>query len=128
MNRLAGAFMKAAVIYALIGFTVGVAMGASHNFELRSVHTHLNLIGWASMAVCAMFYQLVPSAAKTALAKAHFWAANAGLVILSASIALIATKAAAADPGAAIGSVVTLASFVLFAYIVFTKGGTQAQE
>lgn len=127
MNKLAGNFMKAAVIYALIGFTLGLIMAATHNFELRSVHTHLNLIGWTSMAVYAMFYQLVPSASNLSLARVHFWAANIGLIILSVSVAALAMRSGAAEPGAAIGSVITLASFLLFTIIVFRSSGRQTQ-
>lgn len=128
MNRLAGNFMKAAVLYALIGFALGLVMGATHDFTFRSVHTHLNLIGWASMAVYAMFYQLVPQASDSSLARVHFWAANAGVVILSASVALLSMRVGAADPGAAIGSIVTLLSFVLFAVVVFKSSAMQAQR
>lgn len=128
MNRLAGNFMKAAVLYALIGFILGVVMGATHDFTFRSVHTHLNLIGWASMAVYAMFYQLVPEASRSGLARLHFWAANVGVIIMSASVALLAMRVGAADPGAAIGSIVTLLSFIIFAFIVFKSSGAQAQR
>lgn len=128
MNKLAGNFMKAAVLYALIGFTVGLAMAATHNFVLRSVHTHLNLIGWASMAIYAVFYQLVPAASSTGLARVHFWTSNAGLIVLSVSVALLSMGAGAAEPGAAVGSIITLVSLVLFTYIVFKSAGTQAQS
>lgn len=128
MNQMAGNFMKAAAVYALIGFTVGVVMGATHDFQLRSVHTHLNLIGWASMAIYAVFYQLVPAASRMGLARVHFWAANIGLIILSVSIALISGNVGAAAPGAAAGSIITLVSLVLFTYIVFKSAGNQTQR
>jgi cbb3-type cytochrome oxidase subunit 1 len=128
MNKLAGNFMKAAVLYALIGFTAGVVMGATHDFQFRSVHTHLNLIGWASMAIYAVFYQLVPEATRMGLARVHFWAANAGLIVLSVSVALISRNVEAAAPGAAAGSLITLVSLFLFTYIVFKSAGTQTQR
>lgn len=128
MNKLAGNFMKAGVIYALAGFTLGLVMAATHSFELRSVHTHLNLVGWASMAIYAVFYQLVPSASKLAAARVHFWTANIGLVVLSASVALLSMRVGGAEPGAAIGSVVTLASLLLFTYIVFRSSGAEAMR
>ncbi|CAG0966367.1 hypothetical protein GPROT1_01212 [Gammaproteobacteria bacterium] len=128
MNKTAGNFMKAGVIYALAGFILGVAMGATHEFALRSVHTHLNLIGWASMAIYAMYYQLVPAATRSALAKAHFWLANLGLVVLTASVALLSRGVSAAEPGAAIGSMVSLAALLVFAYIVFSTSGMSEQR
>ncbi|MCL4874194.1 hypothetical protein KJ039_08940 [bacterium] len=119
MERLAGYFMKAAVLYALAGFTIGLAMGATHNFGMTSVHVHLSVIGWLTMAVFAMYYHLVPVAARNGAAKAHFWIANAGVLILTASLALLVSGVSAAEAGAAIGSIITVLSLLIFAYIVF---------
>jgi len=119
MNRMAGLFMKSAVIYALAGFALGVFMGAGHDFSLRSVHSHLNLVGWASMAVCAMYYQLVPAAAGLRVAKAHFYLANIGLLVMTIALGFLASGYAAAEAGAAIGSILTLVSILLFVFVVF---------
>lgn len=119
MNGTAANFMKAGLIYALAGVTLGVAMAASENFTLRSVHTHLNLIGWATMAIYAVYYQLVPEAARLGSARAHFWMANAGLIVLTGAVALLVSGVKAAAPGAAVGSIITLASLALFTFIVF---------
>lgn len=128
MNKIAGNFMKAGVIYALFGFALGIAMAASHSFAMKSVHTHINLIGWATMAIYAMYYQLVPEASETGLAKAHFWLANLGFIILTAGVALMAAGMPQAEPGAAVGSLVTLVSLILFTYIVFRSAGEARQR
>jgi cbb3-type cytochrome oxidase subunit 1 len=127
MNKTAANFMKAGVVYALAGSVIGLAMAASHEFSLRSVHTHLNLIGWASMAIFAMYYQLVPQAARSGLARVHFWLANIGLVFLTVSIALLSMQVGAAEPGAALGSIASVGSLLLFAYIVFRTPGEAVQ-
>jgi hypothetical protein len=57
MNKMAGYFMKAAVIYGVIGFALGVYMGANHAYALRSVHSHLNLLGWNTFVISAFYYQ-----------------------------------------------------------------------
>lgn len=119
MNKMAGLFMKAGVLYALVGFSMGLYMAAGHDFTLRSVHSHLVLVGWATMAICAAYYQLVPQAAGAAIAKVHFVAANIGLVVMAVGVALLASGMAAAEAGAAIGSIITLLSMLLFVYIVF---------
>lgn len=119
MNKLAGYFMKAGVIYALLGFALGIIMAASKDFTLRSVHTHLNVIGWASMAVFALYYQMVPSAAASGVAKGHFLLANAGLLLMTVSVGLLASGFGEAEAGAAAGSIAMLTSMALFAVIVF---------
>jgi cbb3-type cytochrome oxidase subunit 1 len=112
--------MKASVSYGIIGLALGVYMGANHAYALRSVHSHLSLLGWTTFAVCAFYYQLVPSAANKALAKVHFWVANIGLVMLIMSLVLLSAGVTAAEPGAAAGSVISFVGMTLFMFVVFS--------
>lgn len=126
MNRIAGSFMKAAVLYGIIGLALGVYMGATHELSNMTVHSHLGLLGWVSLSICALFYQVVPAAAGLALAKAHFWVANAGLIVLAASLTLKHEGVDAAEAGAGIGSVLSFAALAMFLYVVFRTSGTRA--
>ncbi len=126
MNRMAGSFMKAAVLYGIIGLALGVYMGATHALSLLTVHSHLSLLGWVTLAICAMFYQVVPAAAGLALAKVHFWTANAGLIVLAASLTLKSRGVEAAEAGVGIGSVLSFAALAMFLYVVFRTSGTRA--
>lgn len=119
MHKLAGFFMKAGVFYAQVGFALGMFMAANKDFTLRSVHSHLNLLGWVSMALYALYYQLVPAAASMRAAKVHFWLANAGMLVLNISVGLLVSGYGAAEAGAAAGSIATLSSMALFMFIVF---------
>lgn len=118
--------MKAAVVYGVIGLTLGVYMGASHQLALMSVHSHLSLLGWVTLGVSALYYQVVPRAAERSLAKVHFWTANIGLIVLALSLMLKAHGVAAAEAGAGIGSVISLAAMAIFAVIVFRTEGAKA--
>jgi len=120
MNRLTALFVKAAVLYGLIGFTIGLVMGATGNFTLRSAHSHLNLLGWTSLAIYAGFYQIAPKASELLASTVHFYLAILGTAVITIGVGLISYGVGA--PGAAIagiGSVITLASFLVFTYIVF---------
>lgn len=119
MKGVAGKFMVMAVVYGLIGFVLGVYMGAKNSFGMMSVHSHLNLLGWASFAIFAFYYNAVPAAGEGALAKAHFWLANIGIVVMSGSLALMVMGNAGAVAGAGIGSVVSLIAYIVFAVVVF---------
>lgn len=44
-------FLKIAVVYFSIGVLIGLTMGIIHDFTLTSVHAHVNLLGWVSMAL-----------------------------------------------------------------------------
>jgi cbb3-type cytochrome oxidase subunit 1 len=82
-------FLKIAVVYFAIAIILGLVMGIIHDFSLASVHAHLNLLGWVSMALFGIIYYLYPSAGETSLAKAHFWLHNLGVPIMQGAIALM---------------------------------------
>ena len=65
-------FLRVAVIYVLLGVTLGIGMAGSHNYAFAPVHAHLNLLGWASMALFGLWYRSAPAAGETRLAKVHF--------------------------------------------------------
>lgn len=121
MNRMAGYFVKAAVIYGVLGFALGVYMGASHEYATRSIHSHLGLLGWVTFGICGLYYQAVPASAARPLATIHFWTANIGLVTLAASLLLLSRGIAQAEAGAAAGSVISLAGLAVFLVVVFSE-------
>lgn len=80
-------FIKASMIYFLVGSVMGFIMtvwpeGVIH---YRSVHAHLNLLGWMSMMIFGVGYHILPRFSgkplySLSMAKAQFWLANIGLV------------------------------------------------
>ncbi|MGN7386025.1 cytochrome-c oxidase [Sporosarcina sp. SAFN-015] len=79
--------MKISVVYFMIGISFGLYMSFTHVFTLTSVHVHLNLVGWVSLALAGVFYHLYPRLVESGLARAHFWLHNIGLPIMMISIA-----------------------------------------
>ena len=55
--KLSNAFLRLAVLFALIGVGIGYYMGATHNFVAAPVHAHVNLLGWVSMFLYGLFYR-----------------------------------------------------------------------
>jgi len=62
---MAQRFIKIAVLYLALGVTLGVVMGMMHVFTFMPVHAHLNLLGWASLALVGLVYHAYPQAAET---------------------------------------------------------------
>ncbi|MDY0393334.1 cytochrome-c oxidase [Virgibacillus halophilus] len=79
--------IKISVIYFALGVSFGLYMSAVHIFDLATIHVHLNLLGWVSLALAGIIYQIFPNLAKTKLAHFHFWLHNIGLPIMMLSIA-----------------------------------------
>ena len=82
-------FLKIAAVYLAIGVTMGLAMGITQKFALHPVHAHINLLGWATMALAGLIYVQFPAAAQTRLAKIHFWIHNLALPVMMVALAFL---------------------------------------
>ena len=73
--------IRIAALYLAVGATMGIVMGIKHQFSLAPVHAHINLLGWASLAIMGVIYKFYPAAAETRLARIHFWMHNIALPV-----------------------------------------------
>lgn len=107
-------FIKMAVIYLFIGIAMGMFMSMSHQFNLRPVHTHVNLLGWASMGLAGILYVLFPAAGESKLGKTHFWLHNIGLPVMMLGLAFVTYGKMSFEPLIAIGATITSVGIILF--------------
>lgn len=120
MKDVAGLHFRLAVLYALVALALGNAMGAQHDFTFRTVHVHVNLLGWVSTAIYGIYLRLHPVQAVTRLARVHFFVAHTGFVIFAIGLArLMQTGEQAGGPLAGIGGMIALLGMILFAVLVF---------
>ncbi len=71
MNRIDLQFLVLATLLMVAGVVLGIWMGANKDFQLAPVHAHVNLVGWASLALFGLTYRAYPQLAQTRLARAH---------------------------------------------------------
>jgi hypothetical protein len=107
--------IKLAVIYLVVGMSLGIVMGISGDFHLRGVHAHINLLGWASLGLAALVFHVFPELARTRLASIWFWTYNISLPIALGSLALMLSGYTWAMPGVKVGHTAVWAAGVLFA-------------
>jgi hypothetical protein len=86
MKRIDVYFLLLATILLICGAVLGIVMGAQENFQLTPVHAHLNLAGWASLALFGLTYRAYPQLAATRLAGLHFLVSATGSVLLPIGI------------------------------------------
>ncbi|WP_070121805.1 cytochrome-c oxidase [Bacillus marinisedimentorum] len=110
-------FMKLAVLYFLVG--MGMFMSIIHKFEYAPSHTHINLLGWTSLALAGVIYHLFPDAGESRLGKLHFWLHNLGLPVFMSALIAIESGVMAAEPLIALGANVTSLGILLFVINVF---------
>ena len=80
--------IKIASAYMILGLLLGIGMGITQNFSLSSVHSHISLLGWLTMAVTGIIYTLLPGYTQGTLPKVHFWLHNIGLPIMMIGLAM----------------------------------------
>ena len=114
-------FLRIAVIYALVGMALGIAMGMSEDHTQTPTHAHLNLVGWVSMALYALVYRQYPAAAESRLAIPHFWIANIGAVLLTVGIYTQMVPLPSLAFIVISGSLFTILGMAMFAGIVYSK-------
>ncbi|MCB8821282.1 hypothetical protein [Microvirga rosea] len=86
MPKIDVAFIFLSVVCLMIGLVLGIGMGASHNFQLAPVHAHLNLLGWASLALFGLIYRAYPALTRSWLAKLHLWLSGVAALAFPAGI------------------------------------------
>lgn len=105
-------FFASGVVYVTLGMLWGIHMGIAQDFTLAPAHAHLNLVGFVTMALAGLFYQVTPRAAASPLARVHFVLATLGVWMMVPGIALVLTGG---GEGLAIaGSLATLAGMLVF--------------
>ena len=72
----------------LAGMLLGMQMGASNDFQLVPLHAHLNLLGWATMALYGTFYALTEKTMSKGLAWTNFAFAFAGILVLAPTLGI----------------------------------------
>ena len=117
------ALLKIASLYLLAGLVLGLALAIAKDFSLLSVHSHLLLLGWATLAITGVVYLVLPRCATTRLATAHFWLHNLGLPLMMASLAAETLGERRAEPLIGVGSILVIVGLGLFTFNVLRNAG-----
>jgi cbb3-type cytochrome oxidase subunit 1 len=115
-NKIGVRLIMIASIYMVVALFLGLVMGMSGNHALTTVHSHMSLLGWTTMAITGFVYMLRPRCANTPLSSIHFWLNNIGLPIMILGLVLsYGYGNSEAEKIAGIGSIIVLLSLLVFA-------------
>jgi hypothetical protein len=126
MKRVDLYFLLLATVLLICGAVLGIDMGSREDFQLVPVHAHLNLAGWASLALFGLTYRAYPQIASTKLALWHFVVSGIGSILLPFGIGLAVLRN---SPGLAIvASILWLIGVLMFLVqiIRLLRGRTEA--
>jgi len=114
------AFVKIASVYMVAALVLGVVMGMTQSFALVSVHSHLGLLGWATMAIAGLVYIAAPRCGRSRLSRVHFWLHNTGLPLMVLSLVWKEYGSSVqAEKAVGIGSLLVLAALLFFTIKLF---------
>jgi len=125
-SRMARLWILIAVLYLLTGTTFGVVMGLTHTLQYMPVHAHINLLGWATLALAGIIYHLYPQAGGSRLGIAHFWLHNLSLPLLMIALFMMFGGNQAMEPVVGILSIIMVFATLLFAVNLFLNTGRTA--
>ncbi|MGG4394657.1 cytochrome-c oxidase [Paenibacillus thiaminolyticus] len=112
-------FIKVAAFYFMAGGLAGLIAGAANQFQYTSLHAHLNLLGWVSLAISGLIYARFPQAGDSTLGTVHFWLHNIGLPIFVAGLAMAANGVDGATALLIGGGIISVLAVLAFAINVW---------
>ncbi len=120
MEWFVKAFLKSALAWLALGAVLGLAMILHPAWLVyRPAHLHMNLLGFVAMMISGVAYHVIPRFTGHALASrraagAHFWLANAGLVVMVVGFILQGSGRAAWQVVLGAGGTGSAAGILLF--------------
>ncbi len=114
---------RLSLVYLLIGISISISIfiGATQQFELRPIHAHVNLLGWALAAIAGITYCVMPQTGTSGLGRAHFWLHNIGVPVMLISLTMVLSQNTAFLPELIIGKILVAASVVAYLVNLFVN-------
>jgi hypothetical protein len=121
-STLGVTLLKIASVYMVGGLAGGLVVAITKQYGFATVHSHVSLVGWVTLALTGLVYLVLPQCATTRWARVHVWLHNLGLPVMIGSLTLYVAGVAAAEPLVALGSVLVLLGLLAFTVNVFRHG------
>ncbi len=117
---------RISVSLALAGMVFGIVMGIRQDFTLAAAHAHLNLLGFVTLFLSALYYRAVPQAAASRLARYQAIVSVAGAILFPIGIAAVLLGGHDRfEPVVVAGALTVFLGMALFAVTVFRTSGLE---
>jgi hypothetical protein len=115
---------RVSVSIGLLGMAFGIFMGIKQDFALAPAHAHLNLLGFVTMFLSALYYRAFPTAAASRLARYQAVVSVVGAILFPAGIASVLLGGHDRFEPLVVGGALTVfVGMLLFAMIVYRTAG-----
>lgn len=116
---LSKAFFLEAAIFGLGGMILGSIMGITDDYSLTPAHAHLNLLGWATLAIMGSYHGLAHT--KGTMGWVNFGLSSLGALLMPLSFVLRA-NGYDADLGLKLGGSAALSGMLAFILVITMRG------
>ena len=123
MPAVSNYYFRSAILFLIIGISIGIHMSISQNHNVIGAHAHINLLGWVTSAIFGGYFALNPAKATGRLPMAQYVIYTAGVALMGGSLYFLLQGNAGMEPIVAVSSLVTFLGVLLFAWIVWTPAG-----
>lgn len=121
MPPIAHLFFRTAIVFLLVGVTLGLVMSISQNHDAGGAHAHINLIGWVTSALYGGYFALNPAKASGLLPRALYGIHTVGAAVMTGGLYfLLTTGNAAATPFVAVGSMIVALGVLIAAFVIWS--------
>lgn len=123
MPRVSAAFFATGVVFVLTGMALGMYMGAKEDFAFATVHAHLNLVGWVTMALYGTFYALTRGTLVVPMAWINYVLSLLGGLVMLPALTLFLSHGNDPKyvPFMVTGEILTVLGMLTFAVSVFRE-------
>lgn len=104
MPRIANLYFRTAIVFLILGISIGLHMSITGNHAATGAHAHANLLGWVTMAIFGGYHALNPQKAARRLAMIQYAVYTFGVTMLIPSLYLLLSGNTAVEPIVAISS------------------------
>jgi hypothetical protein len=116
---------RLSVTIGLTGMALGIFMGIRQDFALAPAHAHLNLVGFVTLFLSALYYRAFPHAAASRLAPWQAIISALGAILFPVGIAgVLIDGHDRFEPVVVAGALTVFLGMVLFAIIVYRTAGS----
>jgi hypothetical protein len=116
---------RLSVSIGLVGMALGIFMGIRQDFVLAPAHAHLNLLGFVTLFLSALYYSAFPKAAASRLAPVQAFVSAVGAIVFPVGIACVLIGGRERFEPVVIGGALTVFfGMLLFAVIVYRTAGS----
>lgn len=112
------AFFLSGIVFLCVGVALGLFMSMTHDYGLRPVHAHTNLLGWVSSAIMGLFHAQARHALRPRLVWFQYATYTSGVILMMIGLTGVLGGHTQFMPAVHLGVVGTVIGILIFGWAI----------